>query len=157
MKLFDRAKVAGYIPDVVLVDGSGVLHPRHCGSASHLGVVANIPTIGITKSLIQWESKELSTSLRPCINKRVKEELGKELKQHSVVMALPMNRHDSPPLGVVVCPFGTRKPIFVSPGHRISLHSAAQVALRCCKHRIPEPIRLADIESRRSAREMKLS
>jgi len=127
-----------------------VLHPRRCGSASHLGVVADIPTIGVTKSLIQWDNE----TSRSCVNERIKEELRNRSnhRSHSIIMTLPVNHQ--PPLGAVVCPFGTRRPIFISPGHRISLKAAVQVALSCCKHRVPEPIRLADIESRRIAREM---
>ena len=37
---------------MVLIDGNGVLHPRKCGSASHIGVVCDIPTIGVAKNLI---------------------------------------------------------------------------------------------------------
>ena len=40
-----------WMPQVLLVDGSGMLHPRGCGSASHLGVVADVPTIGVAKTL----------------------------------------------------------------------------------------------------------
>ena len=41
------------VPDIIMVDGNGVLHPRRCGLASHLGVVLDVPTIGVGKKLLQ--------------------------------------------------------------------------------------------------------
>ena len=43
---------------VLLVDGSGVLHPRRCGSASHLGVLADLPTVGVTKSPLRLPEQQ---------------------------------------------------------------------------------------------------
>ena len=52
LDLLDEVRAAGRMAEVLLVDGSGILHHRHAGIASHLGVVASIPTIGVTKKLL---------------------------------------------------------------------------------------------------------
>ena len=52
MDLLDEVRAAGRMAPVLLVDGSGILHPRQAGIASHLGVVAAVPTIGVTKTLL---------------------------------------------------------------------------------------------------------
>ena len=52
MELLDEVRAAGRMAEVLLVDGSGIMHHRHAGIASHLGVVASLPTIGVTKKLL---------------------------------------------------------------------------------------------------------
>ena len=52
LALIEEVRIAGRLSAVLLVDGSGVLHPRHAGVATHLGVAASLPTIGVTKKLL---------------------------------------------------------------------------------------------------------
>ena len=52
LDLLDEVRAAGRLSEVLLVDGSGILHHRHAGVASHLGVVASLPTVGVTKKLL---------------------------------------------------------------------------------------------------------
>ncbi|CAG8695159.1 3103_t:CDS:1, partial [Gigaspora rosea] len=62
-------------PQVVIVDGNGILHPRKFGLASHLGVLANVPTIGVGKNFLQIDDgDELTMSY---VKKTVKEKLNK--------------------------------------------------------------------------------
>jgi len=102
-------------PDVLLVDGNGILHPRRIGMASHLGVVLDLPTIGVTKRLMCGDVKEGKVY----VDKEIR---GFELKtmEHA-------------------------RPIYVSPGHKISLGTSLDVVKNCLKlpHKLPEPLHLA--------------
>jgi len=110
-------------PDLLLVDGHGLAHPRRCGIASHLGVVADLPAIGCAKSLLCG---------------RVEGELGP-------------NAGDTAPLvdrgeqvGVALRTRPRASPIYVSIGHRVSLESAVEWVMKLTDgRRLPLPIRLA--------------
>jgi len=112
------------IPDVVLLDGQGLAHPRGMGIASHVGLFLDIPTIGCAK-------KRLVGMFNP-VDKRKGSH--SELKMNGKRVGWVLRTRD----GV--------KPIFVSPGHKIGVKRALDVVLRCCgKYRVPEPIRRAHI------------
>jgi deoxyribonuclease V len=109
-------------PDCIIVDGQGIAHPRRFGIASHLGVILDIPTIGCAKSLLVGghgpvgEARGSWAALR--FERRV---IGRALRTRDAV-----------------------KPVFVSPGHKVSFSRAAEIVLRCCtRYRLPEPTRLA--------------
>jgi deoxyribonuclease V len=110
-------------PDIILCDGQGIAHPRRLGIASHLGVLLNIPTIGVAKSLLIGKHEELTDtrgSWQPLIHKS--ETIGAVLRTR---------------IGV--------KPVYVSTGHKISLQTAIDYVLRCTpKYRLPETTRVAD-------------
>ncbi len=109
-------------PDLVIVDGQGVAHPRRIGLASHLGLCLDVPTIGCAKSRLCGEYAEPA----------VEEGSSTELKDNGEVV------------GAVVRTRTSVKPVFVSVGHRISLSSAIDWVMACCRgYRIPEPTRLA--------------
>ncbi len=128
LALLEKARAAGRLADVLLVDGSGVLHQRHAGIASHLGVVAGIPTVGVTKRLLCGQV-ELE-GLRP-------------LESRPVV-------HEDRVIGVAIRPsLRSRRPIFISPGHRVSLAMAEKVVRSLLAgRRLPEPLYWADRLSR---------
>ena len=111
-----------YEPDIIIVDGQGIAHPRRFGLASHLGVLCNKPTIGVAKTRLigNYQPVPDETGMwQPLID------------QNEMIGAVLRTRQ-----GV--------KPIFVSVGHRISLHSAIQVITSCVKnYRLPEPTRIA--------------
>ncbi|BCL35149.1 deoxyribonuclease V [Nostoc sp. MS1] len=110
-------------PDIILCDGQGIAHPRRLGIASHLGVLLNRPTIGVAKSLLIGKHEELPDtrgSWQPLIHKG--ETIGAVLRTR---------------IGV--------KPVYVSPGHKVSLPTAIDYVLRCTpKYRLPETTRVAD-------------
>ena len=110
-------------PDLILCDGQGIAHPRRFGLASHLGVLIDIPTIGVAKSLFIGKYEELPTekgSWQPLLEKG--EVIGAVLRSSTNV-----------------------KPLYVSIGHRISLPTAIDYVLRCTpKYRLPETTRWAD-------------
>ena len=131
-------------PQLCLVDGFGTLHPRGCGSASQLGVQTGTPTVGVAKSL-----------LRQCCTV-TETEVKNQLSQTGQVMA---ELHDSAGATVgcaVKRNLQARQPVYVSTGHKISLETACDIVLKSCLHRIPEPIRQADIVVRELARNTQL-
>ena len=135
----------GFRPDVVLVDGNGVLHERQAGSASHLGVVANIPTIGVSKKYYTYiptlpSAQELDHLWTLALSH------GEDcvvLKDSTRVYGVAMRANES-----------SSRPIFVSVGHKVSLSKAIDIVKKVGgKYRIPEPIRLADILTRKILRQ----
>ncbi|MEH2338845.1 deoxyribonuclease V [Nostoc sp.] len=110
-------------PDMILCDGQGIAHPRRLGIASHLGLLIDIPTIGVAKSLLVGKYEELAQtkgSRQPLIYKG--ETIGAVLRSRTGV-----------------------KPLYISSGHRISLPTAIDYVLRCTpKYRLPETTRIAD-------------
>ncbi|CAG8488821.1 11782_t:CDS:2 [Funneliformis mosseae] len=128
-------------PQVIIVDGNGILHPRRFGFASHLGVLANVPTIGVGKNFLQIDDGENLTMAH--VKKAAREKLKKGgdtyllQGQSGMIWGAAVRSLDS-----------TTNPIFVSIGHRISLETSIQVVLKCCRYRVPEPTRQADLRSR---------
>ncbi|MBD2447839.1 deoxyribonuclease V [Nostoc sp. FACHB-152] len=119
-------------PDIILCDGQGIAHPRRLGIASHLGVILDMPTIGVAKSLLIGKHQELAEtrgSWQPLIHKG--ETIGAVLRTR---------------LGV--------KPLYISSGHKVSLPTAIDYVLRCTpKYRLPETTRIADkLASNRNSR-----
>lgn len=110
-------------PDLLLVDGQGRAHPRRLGLASHLGLLLDIPTIGVAKSRLIGEHADPGPN-----------------RGDSTPLI-----HDGDHIGTVLRSRDNVKPLYVSIGNRISLPSAADWVLRLCtRYRLPEPIRLAD-------------
>ena len=125
-------------PQVLFVDGNGVLHPARCGLASHLGVVAKLPTIGIGKKLINVDG------LAPRFHKK-KVPAG---QTHEVLVG------DSGQVWGAACVSkGSGKPVYVSVGHSVSLATAIELTRLVSVHRIPEPVRQADLLSRDALRD----
>lgn len=114
-------------PDLLLVDGQGIAHPRRLGIATHLGLLLNIPTIGVAKSKLVGEG----------------EEPGKEAGAASPLC------WRGQVVGWILRTRTGVQPVYVSPGHRVSLADSRQVVLDCVrKFRLPEPLRQADRLSR---------
>lgn len=110
-------------PDLLLVDGQGIAHPRGLGLASHLGLWLDLPTIGCAKSRLYGDHGEVG------------ENKGDRT-------ALLDNAGEQ--IGILLRSRGRVKPLYVSPGHKVSVARAAELVLSCCdKYRLPEPIRAA--------------
>ncbi len=124
LDLLDEVQAAGRMSEVLLVDGSGILHHRHAGVASHLGVVASLPTIGVTKKLLCG---------------RVDIEGMAPGESRPVV-------HNDRLVGVALRPTaGSRRPIFISPGHRVDVAFSEELVRRLLfGRRLPEPLYWAD-------------
>jgi deoxyribonuclease V len=109
-------------PDVVLVDGQGIAHPRRMGVASHLGLWFGVPTIGCAKSWLFGQH----------------EAPGPERGAWT-----PLT-DDGETIGAVLRSRTRIKPLYVSPGHLCDLPGAIRIVLECCpKYRLPIPARLA--------------
>jgi len=110
-------------PDIILCDGHGRAHPRRFGSASHLGVLSGIATVGVGKSKLCGtfdEPAEERAAWTPLV-------------------------HNDEIIGAAVRTRRKVSPIIVSVGHAISLQSAIDLVLDCApRFRLPEPIRAAD-------------
>ncbi|NWR82422.1 ENDOV Endonuclease, partial [Furnarius figulus] len=124
-------------PQVLLVDGNGVLHPRGFGVACHLGVLTDLPCIGVAKNLLQ-------------VDGLVRDDLHKEQIRslQSLGDTFPLTGTSGRVLGMVLRSCNSSKPLYISVGHRVSLDTAVRLVKSCCRYRIPEPIRQADIRSR---------
>lgn len=109
-------------PDVLVLDGHGIAHPRRMGIATHFGVVAQTPTIGCAKSILTGRFSDLGDNAfdtTPLISKN--EIIGMVLRTKPKV-----------------------KPVFVSPGNLITLEESVEIIKNCVvKYRIPTPTRLA--------------
>jgi len=111
-------------PDLLMVDGQGLAHPRRLGIASHLGLLLNIPSIGCAKSRL------IGTH----------DSLPEEAGSYSLLM------ENDEVIGAVVRTKHAVKPLYVSIGHRTDLDSAIRLVLNCCQgFRLPQPTRLAHI------------
>jgi len=109
-------------PDLILCDGQGIAHPRRMGIACHLGVLLDLPTIGVAKSGLIGEF----------------EEPGAHKGDWSPL------RHHGEVIGAVLRSRDRVSPLFVSPGHRVSLATAIDYTLRCTtRYRLPETTRRA--------------
>jgi deoxyribonuclease V len=119
-------------PDLILVDGQGIAHPRGLGIASHIGVLLGIPTIGCAKSRLIGEYSE------PGNKKGCWSPLQCERKT----------------VGAVLRTRDHTRPLFISPGHKTDLSTSVHFALTCTgRYRIPEPLRCADMLSKKIKRE----
>lgn len=111
-------------PDLVIVDGQGIAHPRRLGLASHLGLLLDVPTIGCAKSRLCGQHREP----------------GNEAGSHAALT------ENGEVIGAVLRTRAGVKPVYVSTGHKIDLDSAIHWTLRLGRgYRLPEPTRLAHL------------
>ncbi|MBI4208335.1 MAG: deoxyribonuclease V [Deltaproteobacteria bacterium] len=119
LKAFGRLQVR---PDLLMIDGQGMAHPRRFGIACHLGLLLDIPSIGCAKSLLCGAFKEPGPTA-PGFS---------DLIDHGEI------------IGAVLRTKNNTHPLFISIGHRIDLKRSIEYTLRCCRgYRLPEPTRLA--------------
>jgi deoxyribonuclease V len=121
--VLDAFRHLALAPDVVLFDGQGYAHPRRFGLASHLGVILDLPSIGCAKTRLAGrydEPDDAFGSWTPLIDKGER-------------------------IGATVRTRPGHAPLFVSVGHKLSLETAVQIVLACCRnnHFMPEPTRMA--------------
>ena len=109
-------------PDLLILDGQGIAHPRRLGIASHIGLLSDLPSIGCAKSRLCGQYQEP----------------GVERGSHVLLM------DHGETIGAIVRTRTGVKPVFVSIGHRVDLKTSIDVVLGCCKgYRLPETTRQA--------------
>ncbi len=119
-------------PDLLMFDGQGIAHPRGLGLASHIGVLLDRPSIGCAKSRLVGQFKEPK-------------------QKRGSMRTLSYERRK---VGVVLRTKDNTRPLFVSPGHRITVETAAARVLEAARgYRLPEPTRRAHHEAARVKRE----
>ncbi|NXY15969.1 ENDOV Endonuclease, partial [Atrichornis clamosus] len=118
-------------PQVLLVDGNGLLHPRGFGIACHLGVLTDLPCIGVAKNLLQVDGLARDELHREQV--RALQRSGE---------TFPLTGTSGKVLGMALrsCS-NSSKPLYISVGHRVSLATAVRLVSSCCRFRVPEPIR----------------
>lgn len=122
-------------PFLMMVDGHGVSHPRRLGIASHLGVLLDIPTIGVAKTILVGQP---ASELGEAVGDRVPLVWKKET------------------IGMVVRTKLRCRPLLISAGHRISLESAVELVLECVtRYRLPETTRHAHLAANVCRKEIK--
>lgn len=116
-------------PDLFIIDGQGIAHPRQLGLAAHLGLFLDQVTIGCAKSRLTGTYEE--PPLKKGAYSLLKDEKGKQNTQPGIIGAVVRTRTNV-------------KPVFVSVGHKCLLEDAIRVVLDCAsRYRLPEPTRLA--------------
>jgi len=122
--LVKTLKKLKHSPDLIVVDGHGVAHPRGLGIAAHLGVITKVPTIGCAKKPLYGKFREPCTEKgchEPVLHPKTEEVIGYALRTRKGV-----------------------KPVFVSAGNLITNEEARELVLKLApKYRLPEPTRLA--------------
>lgn len=114
--------------DITLVNGHGMAHPRKCGIASHIGVVLNIPTVGVAKSFLYGDVIRIGDNEAIVIDNTI---VGYILRRNS-------------------------KKIYVSIGNKVTAEDAANIVLNLWNYSyiLPEPLRLADELSRKTVKKL---
>jgi len=121
LKAWDQLKIK---PDLMVLDGQGIAHPRRMGIATHFGLVTDTPAIGCAKSLLTGKFETLP------------EAAGSE--------SLIFDGEEV--IGAALRTKNKVNPVFISPGHRIDLQQSLEIIKRCVAgYRIPEPTRKAHL------------
>jgi len=112
------------VPDLILVDGQGIAHPRRFGLASHVGLFLDLPTVGCAKSILCGQHQPV----------------GEDTGSHAELL------DNGELIGAALRTKARVRPIYVSVGHKIDLASSLQLVMKCCRgYRLPEPTRLAHL------------
>jgi len=120
--LIDALAQLVHRPDILIADGQGIAHPRRFGIASHLGLLFDVPAIGLGKSRLVGEAHPPGPH---------RGDLSPLIHRGDVIGAVLRTRE-----GV--------SPVYVSPGHKIDLEGAVHwVLATAVRYRLPEPTRLA--------------
>lgn len=126
----DAVRALRQTPDLLLVDGQGIAHPRRFGLACHLGVELDLPAIGVAKSLLVGKGPEPEIERGSVAELRIRDEV----------------------VGMAVRTRAGVRPVYVSVGHRATLEQAVELTLRySTRYRLPDPSRRAHKLAREAA------
>lgn len=120
-------------PDLIMVSGHGIAHPRQCGIASHIGIDFDLPSIGCARRLLHGRHRPVSESKG----------------------SFQPIKHRDTEIGVAYRSKDNVKPIFISPGHRCNHRLARELIVKCLRgYRLPEPLRIAHLMANKHKRFM---
>ncbi len=126
-------------PDAVLVDGSGRIHPRQVGLATHVGVAVDVPTVGVAKSLLCGKPRRSVERLDEGERVAIEADDSVGAPDGTTLGYALQTKQYAPEASTTV------NPVYVSPGHRVSAETAAEVVADACDgYKLPEPVRRAD-------------
>ncbi|MDY6959451.1 MAG: endonuclease V, partial [Halobacteriota archaeon] len=112
------------VPDILMVDGCGLNHPRFAGLATHVGVELDIPTIGVAKKILCGEYKKKPEEVG---------EISEIIYKERIVGALLKSKKNC-------------NPLIIAPGHKVSVTSAIKITCSCLRgYKLPEPTRQAHL------------
>lgn len=127
LEAFERIKKE---PDLIVFGGQGIAHPRKMGLATHMGILLDKPSIGCAKTHL-WG--------------RFNESVGEEKGSYTL-----LREKNGDVLGAALRTRSNVKPVFISPGHKMTLERSIDLILKLCpKFRLPEPLRLAHTLSKK--------
>ena len=134
-------------PDLLVCDGSGRIHFREAGLATHVGVLRDVPSVGVAKSLLCGDPDE-PTGERPAgWRTPIRADDAVTTAEPGTVIGHAFQSRQYPNSRRV-------NPLYVSPGHRVSAETAVDlVAAMCAGYKLPEPTRLADAHADRAKRD----
>jgi len=136
--IIDAARSLDCEPDLLVFDGSGRIHFREAGLATHMGVLFDTPSVGVAKGLLCGTPRASTEGLPEGARVAIEADGDVEAPAGTTIgYALQTRQYDSPDRHV--------NPVYVSPGHRVGAASAVDHAeALCAGYKLPEPIRLAD-------------
>ncbi|KAM3127630.1 hypothetical protein pb186bvf_020281 [Paramecium bursaria] len=117
-------------PEVILVDGNGILHPHQCGFASHLGAVLDVPTIGVSKTMFFIDG----------IGVDYFDEVKEQIQLHN---SKPLIGKSGKVWGAAF-KSSNQEAVIVNVGHKVCLDTAVDIVRQCCLYKVVEPVRQAD-------------
>lgn len=140
LELLDEVKAnrPELTPQLLLIDGNGILHPRGFGVACHLGVLTGIPAFGCGKTLFLIDGLDTQD---------IKEDF-KANTHKAGDYTLLRGRSGAVHGAAYKSTDEVQNPIYLSPGHKVDMELMIEVARTCCQARVPEPVRQADLRSR---------
>lgn len=125
-------------PDVILIDGNGILHSNGFGCACHLGVISKIPTIGVAKKFYNFDN--------------FTHDIVKDKFTQCKTDKMKLTTSNGDTVACVFRPNSSSQLLYISQGYGIDLDLAVTIVQNCSIYRVPEPIRQADLITRELAR-----
>jgi len=126
-------------PDLAVVDGSGRIHFRQAGLATHIGVTLDLPAVGVAKNLLCGAPRDPIPD-RMAEGDRIAIEADSDVTAPDgtvIGYAFQSRQYESGSTSI--------NPLYVSPGHRINAETTVDIVANCCGgYKLPEPTRLAD-------------
>ena len=127
-------------PDLAVFDGSGRIHFRQAGIATHIGVMLDLPSVGVAKSLLCGSPEEAVEGRPEGWSTPVRADERVEAPAGTVIGHAFQSRQWDRRQSI--------NPLYVSPGHRVSAETTVElVEALCAGYKLPEPTRLADAEA----------